>query len=111
MDLLRDLQSEIEQRGLTGAGKADTLALRSRFRYKWIPTARQAVADVLSKPTEMQHAVAGLLPKRIRKRAEKSGKLGPQNGDSNEINMIEKTLNQKVGGSIPPRPTSITSKT
>ena len=33
MDLLRDLQSEIEQRGLTGAGKADTLALRSRFTY------------------------------------------------------------------------------
>jgi hypothetical protein len=59
----------------------------------------------------MQHAVAGLLPKRIRKRAEKSGKLGPQNIDSNQINMMEKTLNQKVGGSIPPRPTSINSKT
>ena len=34
MDLLRDLQSAIEQRGLTGgAGKADTPALRSRFTY------------------------------------------------------------------------------
>jgi hypothetical protein len=32
--LLRDLQSKIEQRGLTsGPGKADTLALRSRFTY------------------------------------------------------------------------------
>ena len=111
MDLLRDLQWEIEQRGLTGAGKADTLALRSRFRYKWIPTARQALFDVLNKPAETQHVVAGLLSKRIRKRAEKSGKLGPQTFESNEINMIEKTLNQKVGGSIPPRPTSITSKT
>jgi len=111
MDLLRDLQSEIEQRGLTGAGKADTLALRSRFRYKWIPTARQALFDVLNKPAETQHVVAGLLSKRIRKRAEKSGKLGPQNIDSNQINMMEKTLNQKVGGSIPPRPTSINSKT
>ena len=34
MGLLRDLQTEIEQRGLTGgAWKADTLALRSRFMY------------------------------------------------------------------------------
>src|SRR5690349_7159953 len=34
MGLLRDLQSEIEQRGLPeGAWKADTLALRSRFTY------------------------------------------------------------------------------
>jgi len=55
--------------------------------------------------------VAGLLPKRTWQRAEKSGKRCPQNVDSNEINMMEKTLNQKVGGSIPPRPTSITSKT
>jgi hypothetical protein len=78
---------------------------------KWIPTARLAVVDILNKPAEMQHAVAGLLSKRIRKRAEKSGKLGPQTVHSNEINVMEKTLNQKVGGSIPPRPTSITSKT
>jgi hypothetical protein len=42
----------------------------------------------------MQHPVAGLLSKRIRKRAEKSGKLGPQNIESNEINVMEKTLNQ-----------------
>jgi len=42
----------------------------------------------------MQHAVAGLLPKRIRKRAEKSGKRCPQNVDSNKINVMEKTLNQ-----------------
>ena len=95
MDLLRDLQWEIEQRGLTGVGKADTLAMRSRFTYaKWTPTARQAVVDVLNKPAEMQHAVAGLLSKSIRKRAEKSGKLGTQTVESNEINMIEKTLNQ-----------------
>jgi len=64
-----------------------------------------------NKSRKTQHAVAGLLPKRIRKRAEKSGKLGTQTVESNEINMIEKTLNQKVGGSIPPRPTSIQSKT
>ena len=49
-------------------------------------------------------AVAGLLSKRIRKRAEKSGRLGLQTVESNEINMIGKTLNQKDGGSIPPRP-------
>jgi hypothetical protein len=55
--------------------------------------------------------VAGLLPKRTWQRAEKSGKRCPQNIDFNEINVMEKTLNQKVGGSIPPRPTSITSKT
>jgi hypothetical protein len=42
----------------------------------------------------MQHAVAGLLSKRIRKRAEKGGKLGPQTVESNEINVMEKTLNQ-----------------
>jgi hypothetical protein len=78
---------------------------------KWIPTARQAVVDDLNKPAELQHAVAGLLPKRIRKRAEKSGKLGPQIIESNEINVMEKTLNQKVGGSIPPRPTSVKSTT
>ena len=95
MDLLRDLQSEIEQRGLTGVWKADTLALRSRFTYaKWIPTAHQAVVDVLNKPEETQHVVAGLLSKRIRKRAEKSGKLGPQIVESNEINVMGKTLNQ-----------------
>ena len=112
MDLLRDLQSEIEQRGLTEAGQADTLALRSRFTYgKWIPTARQTAVDVLTKSEETQPVVAGLLSKRIRKRAEKSGKLGPQGVESNEINVMEKTLNQKVGGSIPPRPTSIKSKT
>jgi len=52
----------------------------------------------------MQHAVAGLLSKRIRKRAEKSGKLGTQAVESNEINVMEKTLNQSAGGSIPPRP-------
>ena len=112
--LLRDLQSEIEQRGLTGgAWKADTLASRSRLMYatKGTPTARQAVVDVLNKPTEMHHAVAGLLSKRIRKRAGKSGKLGRQTVESsNGINVMEKTLNQKVGGSIPPRPTSIKSK-
>jgi len=39
-------------------------------------------------------AVAGLLSKRIRKRAEKSGKVGPQTIESNEINVIGKTLNQ-----------------
>jgi hypothetical protein len=59
----------------------------------------------------LAQTVAGLLPKRIRQRAEKSGKRCPQNVDSNEINMMEKTLNQKVGGSIPPRPTSVKSMT
>ena len=66
--------------------------------------ARQAVVDVLNKPAKTGHAVAGLLSKRIRKRAEKCGKLGPQNIESNEINVMEKTLNQSAGGSIPPRP-------
>ena len=97
MGLLRDLQSAIEQRGLTGgARKADTLALPSRFTYTPIgfTTARPAVVDVLNKPAETQHVVAGLLSKRIRKRAEKSGKLGPQTFESNEINVMEKTLNQ-----------------
>jgi len=55
--------------------------------------------------------VAGLLPETSRQITEKSGKLGPQNIDSNEINVMEKTLNQKVGGSIPPRPNLIKSKT
>jgi hypothetical protein len=55
--------------------------------------------------------VAGLLPKRTWQRAEKSGKRRPQNIDFNEINTLVKTLNQKVGGSIPPRPTSIKSET
>jgi hypothetical protein len=57
----------------------------------------------------LTQTVAGLLPKRTWQRAEKSGKRCPQNVDSNKINMIEKTLNQKAGGSIPPRPTSIKS--
>ena len=84
MDLLRDLQSEIEQRGLTGAGKADTLALRSRFRYKWIPTARQALFDVLNKPAETQHVVAGLLSKRIRK-----GRKSPENSARKPLNPMK----------------------
>jgi hypothetical protein len=47
-----------------------------------------------NKSAETQSAVAGLLSKRIRKRAENSGKLGPQTTESNETNMLEKTLNQ-----------------
>jgi hypothetical protein len=44
------------------------------------------------------------LPMRLwRRTAEESGKLGPQTVESNEINVKEKTLNQEVGGSIPPR--------
>jgi hypothetical protein len=58
-----------------------------RCSYKLIP--ESAKAD-----TTVAQAVAGLLPKRIRKRAEKSGKLGPQVVESNEINMMVKTLNQ-----------------
>jgi len=54
--------------------------------------------------------VAGLLPETSRQSTEKSGKLGAQTIESNEINVMEKTLNQKVGGSIPPRPTPIKSK-
>jgi hypothetical protein len=50
--------------------------------------------DILIQPGKTLHAVAGLLPKRIRKRAEKSGKLGPQTFESNGINMMGKTLNQ-----------------
>jgi hypothetical protein len=61
--------------------------------------------------TETQRAVADLLSKRIRKTPEKSGKLGTQIIESSEISVLEKTLNQKVGGSIPPRPTPIKSKT
>jgi len=38
--------------------------------------------------------VAGLLPETSRQSTEKSGKLGPQNIDSNGINVMEKTLNQ-----------------
>jgi 5,10-methenyltetrahydromethanopterin hydrogenase len=81
-----------------------SIAITVHVYAKGIPTARQAVVDVLNKPAEMQHAVAGLLSKRIRKRAEKSGKLGRQTVESNEINVMEKTLNQSAGGSIPPRP-------
>jgi len=55
--------------------------------------------------------VAGLLSETSRKSAENSGKRGTQIIEGNEINVLEKTLNQKVGGSIPPRPTSIQSKT
>jgi hypothetical protein len=66
---------------------------------------------VVNKSTETQSAVAGLLSKRNRKKAEKSGKLGAQTIESNETNMMEKTLNQKAGGSIPPRPISIKSET
>jgi len=88
-----------------------SIAITVDVYAKWIPPARQAVVDVLNKPAETQHIVAGLLSKRIRKRAEKSGKRSPENIDSNEINVMEKTLNQKVGGSIPPRPTSIKSIT
>jgi hypothetical protein len=43
---------------------------------------------------KVAQTVAGLLPKRTWQRAEKSGKRYPQNVDSNEINMMEKTLNQ-----------------
>src|SRR6516162_3336625 len=74
---------------LPGLGKRHaSIAIMVHLYAKWIPTARQAVVDVLNKPAEMQHAVAGLLSKRIRKRVEKSGKLGPQNIDSNEINVM-----------------------
>jgi hypothetical protein len=79
---------------LPGLGKRHaSIAITVHTYAKWIPTARQAVVDVLNKPAEMQHAVAGLLSKRIRKRAEKSGNLGPQTVESNEINVMEKTLN------------------
>ena len=61
---------------------------------KWIPPARQAVVDVLNKPAETQHAVAGLLSKRPRKSPEKGGKRRPQNVESNEIKKLVKTLNQ-----------------
>jgi hypothetical protein len=54
-------------------------------------------------------AVAGLLPETNWQSAENSGKRGTQVIEANEINVLEKTLNQKVGGSIPPRPTSIKS--
>ena len=81
-----------------------SIAITVHVHAREIPTARQAVVDVLNKPEEIQHAVAGLLSKRIRKRAEKSGKLGRQTVEYNEINVMEKTLNQSAGGSIPPRP-------
>jgi hypothetical protein len=71
-----------------------SIAITAHVNAKWIPTARQAVVDVLNKPEKTQHAVAGLLSKRIRKRAEKSGKLGPQTIESNETNRMGKTLNQ-----------------
>jgi hypothetical protein len=38
--------------------------------------------------------VAGLLSKRTWQSTEKSGKRCPQNIESNEINVMEKTLNQ-----------------
>jgi hypothetical protein len=63
-------------------------------------TSREAVVDVLNKSPETQRAVADLLSKRSRKKAEKSGKLGAQTIESNKTNRMEKTLNQKVGGSI-----------
>jgi len=59
---------------------------------KWIPPARQAVVDVLSEPVETQHAVAGLLLKKTRQSAEKSGKRGTQTIESNEISALEKLL-------------------
>ena len=96
MDLLRDLQSEIEQRGLTGAGKADTLALRSRFTYTPIGF-RRPVRPSLPSLINQRKPIT-LLPVCCRKEsgkgAGKSGKLGPQTVESNEINLMEKTLNQ-----------------
>jgi hypothetical protein len=55
--------------------------------------------------------VAGLLPETSWQRAEISGKSGAEIAEYNKIKPLEKTLNQKVGGSIPPRPTSIKSIT
>jgi len=43
---------------------------------------------------KVAQTVAGLLSKRSRKSAAKSGKRGPQKIESNEIDMMEKTLNQ-----------------
>ena len=94
MDLLRDLQSEIEQRGLTGA-EADTLALRSRFTYTpsgFRRLVRPSLTSLMShrKPARCCRFVVEKNPER----AEKCGKLGPQNIESNEINVMKKTLNQ-----------------
>jgi len=66
--------------------KPETVIEWHRQGFRWY--------NVLNKSAETQNAVTGLLPKRIRKRAEKSGKLGTQTVESNEINMMEKTLNQ-----------------
>jgi len=97
MDLLRNLKSEIEQRGLTGgAGKADTLALRSRFTYTpsgFRRLVRSSLTSLINQ-RKCSTPLPVLLSKRVRKRAEKSGKLGPQIVESNEINLMEKTLNQ-----------------
>lgn len=61
---------------------------------KWIPPAHQAVVDVLNKSAETQQTVAGLLSKKRRKSAEKSGKRDKQTIESNEISSFAKTLNQ-----------------
>jgi hypothetical protein len=54
----------------------------------------QAVVDILNEAAEMQQTVAGLLPKRMRKSTEISGKRGTQTIETNEINALVKTLNQ-----------------
>ena len=71
-----------------------SIAITVDVYAKWIPPARQAVVDVLNKSVETQQAVADLLSKRTRKRAEKSGKRRTQNVESSEISALEKTLNQ-----------------
>jgi integrase len=71
-----------------------SIAITVDVYAKWIPPARQAVVDVLNKSAETQQAVAALLSKKTRKRPEKSGKRGTQVLESNEIKVLEKTLNQ-----------------
>jgi len=50
--------------------------------------------DVLNKPAETEQAVSGLLPERMRKSPEISGKRGRQPIEVNEISDLVKTLNQ-----------------
>jgi hypothetical protein len=71
-----------------------SIAITVDVYAKWIPPARQAVVDVLNKSPETQQTVAGLLSKKSRKSAEKSGKRGTQIVETNEISPLEKTLNQ-----------------
>jgi hypothetical protein len=55
---------------------------------------RELCCSLLTPQGRCSVSVADLLPKRTRQGPEISGKRGTQTVESNEINILEKTLNQ-----------------